>query len=72
MEIHPEDSSGGLTSANLPFKSPPKPQQRAGERRPHDRDRAELFRESSQTSRAQVPGSAICRALGTCSARSAT
>ncbi|CAN5400334.1 hypothetical protein BH10PLA1_BH10PLA1_02560 [soil metagenome] len=56
MEIHPEDSSGGLTSANLPFKITTETTSNVLVKDGHTIVIGGLFRESSQTSRAQVPG----------------
>jgi len=56
MEIHPEDSSGGLTSANLPFKITTETTSNVMVKDGHTVVIGGLFRESSQTSRAQVPG----------------
>ncbi len=56
MEIHPEDSSGGLTSANLPFKITTETTSNVMVKDGHTIVIGGLFRESSQTNRAQVPG----------------
>jgi type IV pilus assembly protein PilQ len=55
MEIHPEDSSGGLTSANLPFKSTTEVTSNVMVKDGHTIVIGGLFRESSSTSRSQVP-----------------
>ena len=56
MEVHPEDSSGGLTSSNLPFKSVTEVTTNMMVRDGRTIVIGGLFRESSSTSRAQVPG----------------
>jgi len=56
MEIHPEDSSGGLTSANLPFKSTTEVTTNLMVRDGRTIVIGGLFRDSSGTSRGQVPG----------------
>jgi type IV pilus secretin PilQ/predicted competence protein len=56
MEIHPEDSSGGLNGSNLPFKNTTEVTSNV---MVHDGNTiviGGLFREQSQTSRGQVPG----------------
>ena len=56
MEIHPEDSSGGLNGSNLPFKNTTEVTSNV---MVHDGNTiviGGLFREQSQTSRSQVPG----------------
>ena len=55
MEIHPEDSSGGLTSSNLPFKSTTEVTTNLMVRDGRTIVIGGLFRESSGTSRGQVP-----------------
>lgn len=55
MEIHPEDSSGGLTSSNLPFKITTEVTSNVMVRDGHTIVIGGLFRESSDTSRSQVP-----------------
>lgn len=56
MEIHPEDSSGGLTSANLPFKVTTEVTSNVMVKDGHTIVIGGLFREASDTSRGQVPG----------------
>lgn len=56
MEIHPEDSSGGLTSANLPFKVTTEVTSNVMVKDGHTIVIGGLFRESSDSSRGQVPG----------------
>jgi type IV pilus assembly protein PilQ len=56
MEIHPEDSSGGLNGSNLPFKNTTEVTSNV---MVHDGSTiviGGLFREQSETSRGQVPG----------------
>jgi type IV pilus assembly protein PilQ len=55
MEIHPEDSSGGLNSANLPFKITTEVTSNVMVKDGHTIVIGGLFRESSTTSRGQVP-----------------
>ncbi|HTL29119.1 MAG TPA: hypothetical protein VL282_07860, partial [Tepidisphaeraceae bacterium] len=55
MEIHPEDSSGGLTSANLPFKTTTEVTSNIMVKDGHTIVIGGLFRESSDTARSQVP-----------------
>jgi type IV pilus assembly protein PilQ len=55
MEIHPEDSSGGLTSANLPFKITTEVTSNVMIKDGHTIVIGGLFREASDTSRSQVP-----------------
>jgi len=56
MEIHPEDSSGGLTGANLPFKITTEVTSNVLVKDGHTILIGGLFRESSDTGRSQVPG----------------
>ncbi|HYE21190.1 MAG TPA: secretin and TonB N-terminal domain-containing protein [Tepidisphaeraceae bacterium] len=56
MEIHPEDSSGGLTGANLPFKITTEMTSNIMVKDGHTIVIGGLFRESSDTGRNQVPG----------------
>lgn len=56
MEIHPEDSSGGLTSSNLPFKITTEVTSNIMVKDGHTVVIGGLFRESSDTARSQVPG----------------
>lgn len=56
MEIHPEDSSGGLTAANLPFKITTEVTSNIMVKDGHTVVIGGLFRESSDTARSQVPG----------------
>ena len=55
MEIHPEDSSGGLTSSNLPFKTTTEVTTNLMVKDGRTVVIGGLFRDSSQTSRGQVP-----------------
>jgi type IV pilus assembly protein PilQ len=55
MEIHPEDSSGGLTGANLPFKITTEVTSNIMVKDGHTIVIGGLFRESSDTARSQVP-----------------
>src|SRR5205814_7865144 len=55
MEIHPEDSSGGLTSSNLPFKVTTEVTSNVMVKDGHTIVIGGLFRESSDTARGQVP-----------------
>ena len=55
MEIHPEDSSGGLTSSNLPFKITTEVTSNVMIKDGHTIVIGGLFREASDTSRSQVP-----------------
>ncbi len=55
MEIHPEDSSGGLTSANLPFKTTTEVTANLMVKDGHTIVIGGLFRDTSTTSRGQVP-----------------
>lgn len=55
MEIHPEDSSGGLNSANLPFKNTTEVTTNVMIKDGHTIVIGGLFRESSSTARGQVP-----------------
>jgi type IV pilus assembly protein PilQ len=55
MEIHPEDSSGGLTGANLPFKITTEVTSNIMVKDGHTVVIGGLFRESSDTARSQVP-----------------
>lgn len=56
MEIHPEDSSGGLTGANLPFKITTEVTSNIMIKDGNTVVIGGLFRESSDTARSQVPG----------------
>lgn len=56
MEIHPEDSSGGLTSANLPFKITTEVTSNIMVKDGRTIVIGGLFRESSDSSRSQIPG----------------
>jgi type IV pilus assembly protein PilQ len=56
MEIHPEDSSGGLTGANLPFKVTTEVTSNVLVRDGHTIVIGGLFREDSNSTRGQVPG----------------
>ncbi|MCS7033539.1 MAG: hypothetical protein NZ561_06035, partial [Phycisphaerae bacterium] len=56
MEIHPEDSSGGLTADNLPFKITTEVTSNVMVRDGHTIVIGGLFREASDSSRSQVPG----------------
>ncbi len=56
MEIHPEDSSGGLTGANLPFKITTEVTSNIMVKDGHTVVIGGLFRESSDTARSQTPG----------------
>jgi type IV pilus assembly protein PilQ len=55
MEIHPEDSSGGLSSANLPFKVTTETTSNIMVKDGHTIVIGGLFRESTNTTRSQVP-----------------
>jgi type IV pilus assembly protein PilQ len=55
MEIHPEDSSGGLNSANLPFKTTTEVTSNVLVKDGNTIVIGGLFRESSQSNRSQVP-----------------
>jgi type IV pilus assembly protein PilQ len=55
MEIHPEDSSGGLTSSNLPYKVTTEVTSNVMVKDGNTIVIGGLFRENSQTSRSQVP-----------------
>lgn len=55
MEIHPEDSSGGLTASNLPFKSTTEVTTNLMVRDGRTIVIGGLFRESKGTSRDQIP-----------------
>ena len=55
MEVHPEDSSGGLTSANLPFKSTTEVTTNLMIKDGHTVVIGGLFRDQSTASRGQVP-----------------
>jgi|GEM_PF-234972 len=55
MELHPEDSSGGLTSANLPFKITTEMTSNIMVKDGHTIVIGGLFRESSDTARSQTP-----------------
>ena len=56
MEIHPEDSSGGLTAANLPSKTTTEVTSNVLVRDGHTIVIGGLFREDSNSTRGQVPG----------------
>jgi len=56
MEIHPEDSSGGLNPQNLPFKNTTEVTSNVMIKDGHTIVIGGLFRESSTTSRSQIPG----------------
>ena len=56
MEIHPEDSSGGLTSANLPYKVTTEVTSNVMVKDGHTIVIGGLFREASSSARSQVPG----------------
>jgi type IV pilus assembly protein PilQ len=55
MEIHPEDSTGGLNSSNLPFKSTTEVTTNVLVKDGNTIVIGGLFQESSQTNRSQVP-----------------
>ncbi len=55
MEIHPEDSSGGLTSSNLPFKVTTEVTSNIMVKDGHTVVIGGLFRESTDIARSQVP-----------------
>jgi len=55
MELHPEDSSGGLTAANLPFKITTEMTSNIMVRDGHTIVIGGLFRDSSSTTRSQTP-----------------
>lgn len=55
MEIHPEDSSGGLTSANLPYKITTEMTSNVMVKDGHTIVIGGLFRESTNTARSQIP-----------------
>lgn len=55
MELHPEDSSGGLTSANLPFKITTEMTSNIMVKDGHTIVIGGLFREASDTARSQTP-----------------
>jgi type IV pilus assembly protein PilQ len=56
MEVHPEDSNGGLSSAGLPFKSTTEVTSQVMVKDGHTIVIGGLFRESSTSTRGQVPG----------------
>ncbi len=56
MEIHPEDSSGGLTGSNLPFKITTEVTSNIMVKDGHTVVIGGLFRESSDSARSQTPG----------------
>jgi type IV pilus assembly protein PilQ len=64
MEIHPEDSSGGLTAANLPFKITTELTSNIMVKDGHTIVIGGMFRESSTTSRSQIPGLGNLPGLG--------
>jgi type IV pilus assembly protein PilQ len=55
LEIHPEDSTGGLNSANLPFKSTTEVTSNVMVKDGHTIVIGGLFREQAQTTRSQIP-----------------
>jgi type IV pilus assembly protein PilQ len=55
MELHPEDSSGGITSANLPFKITTEMTSNIMVKDGHTIVIGGLFRESSDSARSQTP-----------------
>ncbi|HEY0009615.1 MAG TPA: secretin and TonB N-terminal domain-containing protein [Tepidisphaeraceae bacterium] len=55
MEIHPEDSSGGLTGANLPFKITTEVTSNIMVKDGHTVVIGGLFREASESNKSQVP-----------------
>ena len=55
MEIHPEDSTGGLTSANLPYKVTTEVTSNVMVKDGHTIVIGGLFRESTNTARSQIP-----------------
>jgi type IV pilus assembly protein PilQ len=55
MEIHPEDSSGGLSAANLPYKVTTETTSNIMVKDGHTIVIGGLFRESTNTTRSQVP-----------------
>jgi len=55
MELHPEDSSGGLTAANLPFKVTTEMTSNIMVRDGHTIVIGGLFRDSSSTTKSQTP-----------------
>jgi type IV pilus assembly protein PilQ len=65
MEIHPEDSSGGLTTANLPFKITTEVTSNVMIKDGHTIVIGGLFRESSTSSKSQVPFLGNIPLLGT-------
>lgn len=56
MEVHPEDSTGGLTASNLPFKRTTEVTTNIMVRDGHTILIGGLFREVSNATRSQVPG----------------
>ncbi|HEX8324416.1 MAG TPA: secretin and TonB N-terminal domain-containing protein [Tepidisphaeraceae bacterium] len=56
MEIHPEDSSGGLTASNLPFKTTTEVTTNLMVKDGRTIVIGGLFRDSANTARGQVPG----------------
>lgn len=56
MEVHPEDSNGGLNPAGLPFKSTTEVTSNVMVKDGHTIVIGGLFRESSTSARSQVPG----------------
>ncbi len=56
MEIHPEDSSGGLTADNLPFKITTEVTSNVMVKDGHTIVIGGLFREATDSSKSQVPG----------------
>jgi type IV pilus assembly protein PilQ len=56
MEVHPEDSSGGLNPQNLPFKNTTEVTSNVMIKDGHTIVIGGLFRDSSTTSRSQIPG----------------
>src|SRR5688500_15444354 len=55
LEIHPEDSTGGLNAANLPFKSTTEVTSNVMVKDGHTIVIGGLFREQAQTTRSQIP-----------------
>ncbi len=64
MEIHPEDSSGGLTSSNLPFKITTELTSNVMVKDGHTIVIGGMFRESTTTTRSQIPGLGNLPGLG--------
>jgi type IV pilus assembly protein PilQ len=55
LEIHPEDSTGGLNASNLPFKSTTEVTSNVMVKDGHTIVIGGLFREQAQTTRSQIP-----------------